>query len=104
MVKATPLDKVVEALKVRCSWPLMRQILAASDLKPGAGWDDLIAKGVRGDASGNSIAELVRDTYLEIVYAGDRIIQLYDVDERGCPEFCVNGVSVKSWASSLQTG
>ena len=22
----------------------------------------------------------------------------------GCPEFCVNGASVKSWASSLQTG
>ena len=21
-----------------------------------------------------------------------------------CPEFCVNGASVKSWASSLQTG
>ena len=23
---------------------------------------------------------------------------------RGCPEFCVNGASVKSWAFSPQTG
>jgi len=30
--------------------------------------------------------------------------ELFDPEPRGCPEFCVNGASVKSWASSLQTG
>ncbi len=40
----------------------------------------------------------------EFFWDEDPLADLENVKLRGCPEFCVNGARVKSWASSLQTG
>jgi hypothetical protein len=80
-ISSAPLARVIEGLKVRCSWPLMKQLLTANDLKPGSGWADLCARGTRQDRPGDAIAQLVRETYSEIIYAGDRIIHVYDIDK-----------------------
>jgi len=56
----------------------------------------------RFDLQTNQELELSVAKLLDLSAANpdDRQLKL----KRGCPEFCVNGASVKSWASSLQTG
>lgn len=80
-VALEPVAKLVDVLRRRCSWPLMKRILATRNLKPGGGWPDLKVRAAKGDHDSQVIADLVRQTYFGSLVAADRYVQLYELDE-----------------------
>jgi hypothetical protein len=72
-------ENVLDALKDRCSWLLVKELLVSKKIKPGLGWADLTARGEKGDAEGAAISRLLRDFFWEYVVAGKRHIQLYEL-------------------------
>ena len=75
------IENVISSLKIRCSWPTMKALLATKLLKPGAGYPDLIGRANKGDAESSTISLLARKTYFDVMAAGSRFIQLYEVDK-----------------------
>jgi hypothetical protein len=77
---ATSFQKLVESLKVRYPWPEMRTVLTASGVKPGAGWPDVIGRGTTDAAFAGAVRPTVENLLAEVVVAGKRYVQLYDLD------------------------
>lgn len=55
--------------------------MAARNLKPGGGWPDLKARTAKGDSDSQVLESLVRQAYLGGIVAGDRYVQLYEIDD-----------------------
>jgi hypothetical protein len=79
-VALEPVEKLIELLRVRCSWLLMKSLLSSRNLKPGGGWPDLKTRVAVGDNDSQIIASLVRKAYLDSIVAGNRYVQLYQID------------------------
>lgn len=80
ILSEAPIERVFQALQKHTSWPVMKEVLIAGDVKPGIGWDDLLARANKRDANGPAIDQMARQLYGEYIGAGSRSIQLYEVD------------------------
>lgn len=80
LLASEPIDAVIQVLRERCSWPLMKRLLASKNLKPGGGWPDLRARAAKGDLDAQTINDLARRTYAGSILAGNRYVRLHELD------------------------
>lgn len=72
-------EHVVRAIKGRVSMPVLRDSIKAARLKTGSAWDDVIG-AANEPTNGPKLTQFLWDYYQEHIIAGERYVQLYELD------------------------
>lgn len=81
-----PLQKIIDSVRSRIPWQVMKQILKHHSLEKGRGWEDTVPKlkqhALGSDKKSAELVEILTNAYKEHLVAGEKSIRIY-VDNKG---------------------
>lgn len=77
-----PIDNLIDALRDRVKFTVIRKILKAAKLPVGQGWGDVTANASESTAQGSQLRAFLKQCFYDSLIAGEKYVQIFEVENK----------------------